>query len=157
MTTHSKPNLIDMILESGVCALSKNKLMKMNKPELKQIYVNIEKTKLKSQSNKITNADLESSDNEPEDEPEQKQVPKRDIRKIIKSMSDVFNKIVNQLIKDYRNDGDYDHLVELYNIEFSEIEHSINQLLENENTEQDYYTYADNLLSVQTNRIKRIK
>lgn len=169
MASHSKNDLIQLIEQSGVCPLSNNKLMKMSKADLKTMYVNILKTIKKSSSNKqpikseSSNDESQSksdkSDNEQEEEEKEPMVKKtspNELRKTIKHHYMEFTKIVNQLIRAYRNDNDKEHLVDQYNIEFADIENTMHYILQNED-DDELFEYADSLISVQTNRIKRIK
>jgi hypothetical protein len=134
--------------------------------------VNILKTIKKSSSNKqpikseSSNDESQSksdksdkSDNEQEEEEKEPMVKKtspNELRKTIKHHYMEFTKIVNQLIRAYRNDNDKEHLVDQYNIEFADIENTMHYILQNED-DDELFEYADSLISVQTNRIKRIK
>lgn len=89
-------------------------------------------------------------------EPKAKAKPKVNIRSDIKNACAKFKNNVDSLLSEFRNDKDTDYLVDQYNIMYNDIEHELNMYLSSNNGSDADYNFADSLLQVQNNRIKRI-
>lgn len=84
------------------------------------------------------------------------QEPKVDVRASIKNICSRFTNNVNSLVSDFKNDKDSDYLVDQYNILYNDVEHELNSYLTVNNGSNSDYNFADSLLQVQNNRIKRL-
>jgi hypothetical protein len=180
-----KSDIITELLTLG-CSIEKAKLNKMKKTELELIlrnYSHVEQVR-GTRRPKETDYDFSSSESESEEseeeinitipeprqrqkqryaepieeyiEPEVEKPKKRVNRTDIKQKINSFTDQVNVLISGYRQDKDIDYMVDQYNILYQDLEYDLNSFLSQNNASDADYNYADSLLQVQNNRIKRL-
>ena len=97
----------------------------------------------------------EAVESQLEEEPE-KALTDRELRGEVKVMIKRFTGVVNEMIREYKEDGDKEYLVDRYNELCGEVEMDVSNFLSDHQAKDGVFNYADSLLQTQNKRIARM-